>query len=395
MILERMKGSEDDGGDDNNGGGGSSAVIMSPSVKSAIERIQNGPEITSLTQKQLEKVAKKYRIPNDSLGEFFSQVFSEAILAAVLVEEADITELSDVMEFAESIGLSPSEVGDGFALAAGRLGRQLGRDERGFFSTKHPRGLLMQASKMFFLADKLLGETEGFYGKRLAVSLSFFTNDDFKVVITEVCEDLFKRCIEGVITSPGDYSYETVEELKKFLNTTPKISELRPATMQNMIMEALQLTLNNALDGSSSMEAEIDNYPELMKAQSILGWSPREFTATLETRTMPVFEDAARQIVNEVIEHPENVEHMIDALEERMSALNVDQNKARVYLMTLVSEQNTVYMNQIDKVYNASGGAVEPAFKIMAAYTVYIYIYIYIHIYIIHIYIYICIYIHI
>jgi len=369
MILERMKGSEDDGGDDNNGGGGSSAVIMSPSVQVAIERIQNGPEITSLSQKTLEKIAKKFRIPNDNLGEFFSQVFSEAILAAVLVEEADITELSDVMEFAESIGLSPSEVGDGFALAAGRLGRDLGRDERGFFSTKHPRGLLMQASKMFFLADKLLGETEGFYGKRLAVSLSFFTNDDFKAVITEVCEDLFKRCVEGVITSPDDYSSDTVEELKKFLNTTPKISELRPAVMQNMIMEALQLTLNNALDGSSSLEAEIDNYPELMKAQSILGWNPREFTATLETRTLPVFEDAARQIVKEVIEHPENVDPMVEALEERIAALNVDQQKARVYLMTLVSEQNTVYMNQIDKVYNASGGAVEPAFKIMAAYT--------------------------
>lgn len=84
---------------------------------------------------------------------------------------------------------------------------------------------------------------------------------------------------------------------------------------------------------------------------------------------MPVFEDAARQIVNEVIEHPENVDHMVEALEERIAALNVDRVKARVYLMTLVSEQNSVYMNQIDKVYNASAGAVEPAFKIMAAYT--------------------------
>lgn len=35
--------------------------------------------------------------------------------------------------------------------------------------------------------------------------------------------------------------------------------------MQNMILEALQLTLNNALDGSSALEAEIQNYPELLK----------------------------------------------------------------------------------------------------------------------------------
>jgi hypothetical protein len=37
--------------------------------------------------------------------------------------------------------------------------------------------------------------------------------------------------------------------------------------MQNMILEALQLTLNNALDGSSALEAEIQNYPELLKVQ--------------------------------------------------------------------------------------------------------------------------------
>lgn len=273
MILEKIKVSDDDGGNDNNdnggrGGGGGSSVIMTPSVKVAIEQIRKGSEITSLNLKSLEKIAKKYRISNDNLGEFFSQVFSEAVLDAVLVEKADITELEDVIDFAEVIGLSPSEVGDGFSLAAGRLGRQLDRDERGFFTTSHPRGLLLQTSKMFFLADKLLGEVDGYYGKRLSVSLSFFTGDEFKAVITEVCQDLFKRCIQGVLTSPDDYTPETVTALKTFLNTTPKVSDLRQATMQNMIMEALQLTLNNALDGCSSMEAEIDNYPQLMKVRN-------------------------------------------------------------------------------------------------------------------------------
>jgi hypothetical protein len=32
-----------------------------------------------------------------------------------------------------------------------------------------------------------------------------------------------------------------------------------------MILEALQLTLNNALGGSTALEAEIQNYPELLK----------------------------------------------------------------------------------------------------------------------------------
>ena len=41
------------------------------------------------------------------------------------------------------------------------------------------------------------------------------------------------------------------------------------ASMQNMIMEALQLTLNNALDGSTALEAEIANYPELIKVRQL------------------------------------------------------------------------------------------------------------------------------
>lgn len=39
--------------------------------------------------------------------------------------------------------------------------------------------------------------------------------------------------------------------------------------MQNMILEALQLTLNNALDGSTALEAEIQNYPELLKVSPL------------------------------------------------------------------------------------------------------------------------------
>lgn len=54
--------------------------------------------------------------------------------------------------------------------------------------------------------------------------------------------------------------------------------------------------------------------------------------------------DAARQIVREVTEHPDTADEMSELLMERISSLNVDMKKARVYLTTLVSEQNAVYM---------------------------------------------------
>ena len=54
--------------------------------------------------------------------------------------------------------------------------------------------------------------------------------------------------------------------------------------------------------------------------------------------------DAARQIVREVTEHPDTAPQMARMLVERIKALNVDPKKARVYVTTLISEQNAVYM---------------------------------------------------
>ena len=69
--------------------------------------------------------------------------------------------------------------------------------------------------------------------------------------------------------------------------------------MQNLIMEALQLTLDNALkEGDSSpLQAKVANFDSLKRAQAVLGWNTLEFDATVATRTMPVFEKVARSLV--------------------------------------------------------------------------------------------------
>ena len=205
MILEKMKQAESDGGDDDNeggGGGGNASIVITKQVATALEILRTGPPVTSMKLRKLEQIARRSKIGNDDLGEFFAHVFCEAVLDGVTDDNSDLTELNDIIEFAEEVGLSPSEIGDGFSIAATKLGTFLGKDERGFFTSRRPQGMLLQASKMFFLADKMLsGTNQAYYGKRLAVSLSFFTNDEFKNVITEACTDLFKRCIEG------DYRY--------------------------------------------------------------------------------------------------------------------------------------------------------------------------------------------
>jgi hypothetical protein len=83
---------------------------------------------------------------------------------------------------------------------------------------------------------------------------------------------------------------------------------------------------------------------------------------------MPVFETAVRQIVDEALEHPDRVSDLSVRLQERISSLQLDPLRARVAVTDAVSAKNAEYMNRIDKVYNASGGSVDPAFKIMAQY---------------------------
>ena len=97
------------------------------------------------------------------------------------------------------------------------------RDERGFFEiNESPQEMLLQSAKMFFLADKMISVNDGYYGKRLAVTLSFFTNDELKDVVTSACTTLFKRCVENVLINPEAFSAEEVSAMKEFLDTTSR-----------------------------------------------------------------------------------------------------------------------------------------------------------------------------
>ena len=227
VILARIKTAEGDGGDDNDdsqSGGGGGMMKVTPSVVQAIAALRKGPPISSFDLKSLEQAARKFRISNDDLGEFFTHVFAEVVYEAVTQSDSeDLTELSEVVDFAEGVGLSISEIGDGFAIATSRLGRQIDRDERGFFElSESPEELLLQAAKVFFLADKMISVNDGYYGKRLAVTLSFFTNDELKDVVTSACTSLFKRCVESVLINPEAFSAEEVGAMKEFLDSTAR-----------------------------------------------------------------------------------------------------------------------------------------------------------------------------
>ena len=259
-ILSNLAAQPDntDGGGDDSDLGGSSGPTA-PSVKTALALLASGgPPASSLDLLQLEAVAKKAGVAADDLAEFFTFAFADVVSRAVSEEGADLTDLSDVIDFAERAQLTQSEVGDGFSLAAVRIGLELERDARGFFVEDFPADALQRASKIFFLADKIMGlagASEGYYGKRLATSLSYFTRESFQSVITEACTELYQRCVRSVVASPQAFSEEEVQTLKAFLTTSAGVSTLRPAGMQAFVAQALQGQLDQALGDATAAAA--------------------------------------------------------------------------------------------------------------------------------------------
>lgn len=151
VVIDKLVENEDsDGGDDDGGGGTGSGggFQLSVEVENVLETLSSGPPPITLTLEKLEKIAKKCRVPSEQLGELFTVVFAGVVVDAVSSPSTDLTELNEVIDFAADIGLSPEEIGDGFTLAAAKLGRRLERDSRGFFSQEYEPDLLLHAAKV-------------------------------------------------------------------------------------------------------------------------------------------------------------------------------------------------------------------------------------------------------
>lgn len=365
MNKNNLKSSGED-----NSGGDNGVIFLPSSVKNALDTILNDNELpSSLTLAQVEKIAKKCKVAEDKLGLLFTTLFSEMILLAVQQDSMDLTELSSILDFASSMELSKSEVGDGFSLAVSKLSEDLPRDDRGFYITEVTSDLLYQSSKLFFLADKMLESSDGYYGTRISTGLCFYSVEEFQAIITEACKKLFRRCIESVFLTPERFTKVEVDELKQLLTTSSKVSSLRPAMMESMISEGIQYLLDQMMSEKESvMTLKVVDYDKLVKAQSILGWNERELSAVITTRTFPIFEEAVKKILAIVNDKPDLAEEMSVVLQDRINELNIDPLKARALINTLISDMNSNYMNRINRVYEASDGALDSAFKIMVGY---------------------------
>lgn len=373
-VLDRLTQPSDGDFDNDSGSGGGSGSgsggqrRVSNEVKSALKKLVLDENLTGVNQATLEQLAKKFRVPEAELKVFFTYVFADAVITATQTGSDDLLDLGNMMDFSDTIGFTDGEVGDGFALAATRLGKSLGRDRAGFYERQYPPELLLQASKLYFLADKMIRANRGFYGSRLDTVLSFFTPESYNRVLTDTCKNMFQNFVNNVLTAPENFSPEEMQIYKTFLSVSPHVSEFRPANMQNMIRESLQLTMDRYLK-SADLELANVNFDALAKAKAVFGWNSFEFDATVEAKTLPVFEREAKKLLDRVFEFPDSAEEVKPLIGELTKSLNLDVKKARAFVMTRISEYNAEYMNKIQKVYEVAGSAVEPAYKILVTYS--------------------------
>ena len=367
-VLDRLFASNDNDDDANkrDGGGGGSKYINTE-VEKALRAIEKtiDANLDTINLATIEAIARQNKVSEENLKVFFAYIFAKAALQATSSLDEDLLDLGNLIEFSDSVQFTEAEVGEGFTLASSQLSKLLERDASGFFSSDYSSDLLLQAAKLFFISDKMIQQYRGYYGSRVDTGLSYFTPEMFSEIITKACKNMFQNFIQNVLLDASSFTKEEMDIYQSFLSVSPHVSEFRPANMMDLIRESVQYTLDQSLLPNAT--APID-FQALEQAKNVFGWSSYEFGATIEAKTLPVFEVKANKIFHDVLENLEVTEQKADELFALKESLNIDTRKARAYLLTLISHENARYMDEIQKVYDVAGANVEPAFKIMTSY---------------------------
>ena len=386
-LLDRLFKDDDEG---SGGTGGGSTNYIRIEIERALKemKLDQQTNLSSINTKSIELIAKRFKVPEADLKTLFTYIFSDTLLSTTSTNEEDFLELGNFIEFSDSIGFTEGEIGNGFTLAISKLARYLQRDSAGFYINTNTHTVdnditLLQASKIYFLCDKLLTIQRGFYGNRIDTALSFNTPESYKKLITNITSKMFTNFINNILTKPENFNNNDMLLYNNFLTVSSHISDFRPANMQNLIKDSIQYTIDNKLKNptittitttdttptDTSTSTYNLNFENLAKIKSIFGWNTYEFDATIETKTIPIFEKEVYNIIQSCIEDPDNASTLATKLLNLKKSLNIDNKKARAYILTLISEQNAEYMNKIQRVYEVSGeSSVEPAFKIMMSY---------------------------
>ena len=351
-------------------------------IKAALLETLRKPEIFEMTLKDYEKIAKRNKVKPNEIGIYFTYLFSELLIEMISNNSIDFTELSEIIDWANNIELTSNEIADGFTLASIKLSKYLEINKKtGFFNEKYSKNIILYSAKLLFLGDKLLESFEGYFNKRFYTSVTtLFPIEILKEMITNSSKKLYLKLISNILLKPENFSNDMIDTLTKYLQTNSLLlSDFRPNNMQNMISESIQSIINNDLPvnilSNNNKETiinnkiELTNYNTLNTAKDILGWKTNEFTNLVELKTLPIFETQMRYFISDIFDNSlHSSKYSNDYIQSKMNLLHLEPLKARIIIITLLTEYNLKFMNTLEKILNASKGSIDPIYKILLQY---------------------------
>jgi hypothetical protein len=348
-------------------------------------------ELKDIEIKKVNAAIKKIGITEErSRKNFFKHFLAEIVVEAVgkagVEEDSSLLDLEDVINLIEAFDLERDVIGDGLAYAAIKFGDKLQLDGDGFYVIDADSPLVKQAAQIFFLADKYFYGVKGYYGRRIDVAQSYMTPDEYRYEISTESTQLFVYYLNVVMQTPDLLTREEFEHITTFLEASAEVSDFRPAVMQDTIRQAVQALIDVQLkpveEAFETQEATVDvkfNFAEaepiiakqnLAKTQELLGWENSAFDATVEQKTMPIFQQFANECVDKVMKDGSKAEALGTQLKASIESLGLDSKRAKVAIKEIIGVRNDNYMDTIENVnLNADKGDLAPAYKVLSSYS--------------------------
>lgn len=318
-----------------------------------------------LTAADLSAIARENKVSRWNFDLFLSLAVAEIVCDVVSVEEPDLyRNLEGLVRFATNGDIPFQAVANGLAFAGLKISEQLTpcTDGTAFYTDDYAPETLSQAAKVMFLSEKLYSKRVGYFEGKLVPALAYFPKQLYKDRLTDHITLVFEEVCRAVFQAPQLYTEEFMPAYRDFLTVSPTLSRLQPIDMLSKIRDAALRELNASIPSDSApMTATFKDYNKFRRGCELLGFSGRDFNRTVLWHTKPMFDEAARELVQRVVERPELAPELQLKMAERRESLQLDFESAFATVHALVKQHNDDFEERIDKVYEAADPGTQEA----------------------------------
>lgn len=340
-------------------------------------------DVFSYTLEDIIAVSKRHGVRAGQLNLVFAFLLSEVVYMHTKGDQFDLLQLNDIVQFVKTIDYKYGEIGDGLALAAVKLGFTFKTIGRGRYDQEaYTQAQFYQATKIYFLTDKLLGRLDGFYGKRMLFALDFYLYEEYQEQITKASEAIFKGIVVKLLQDANSYDTDDINAVKTFLLTnSPMTSKVNMFTFEKYIADCLQIVMRKYLPTNVNMSSSIPPKDVVQQIMNIsfpleihehivagcktLGVSDDFYTSLRDMYTYPLISYVVKFVFDGTFRDPESAPKLRALLTDRCRTFHIPATYIQELAHPLMLTVNKEHMKNIDMVYNRSNQSPEQVYKFM------------------------------